>query len=400
MFVKRTKVTAKTDTEAKQREGAALAQEIFSLGDKGIPLSHKVAIKANLTCTSGHGKSEEGMGILTDKCFVEGLIQGMTELGFPPENTYMREGNWLAEGYCPDDHHSTGYVELAERTGIHLLDFPSGRQIHELALENVEEGAEFSWAACPEGVVFKRIGYVAPYNQPDTWLLNVAKLKAHGMGMTLCVKNLQGMCIPPHIKFCEGVEATLKHPERVLQDFQPDFAEHVARLHAQRVQAGIPRWDRPGVDWNSGYGMEMWAQRTCDSHSVTDVGLCIIEGIYGRNGNAFMKGPGPNGGAQDLLTNVLIFGVDPFRVDVIGTWLAGHEPGNFGLYHIARERGLLTVLNPRETPLYLWEEGGPQEMSLDDLPRTPLETPYLRRDYGGQQEALYHMVDEAFEYGG
>jgi len=218
--------------------------------------------------------------------------------------------------------------------------------------------------------------------------------------MTLCVKNLQGTCVPPYTKFCEGVEATQRHPERVLKDFQPDFAERVGQLHAQRVRIGIPRWDRPGRDWNSGYGMEMWAQRTCDSHSVTDCGLCIIEGIYGRNGNAFMEGPGPQGEAQDFMSNVLIFGVDPFRVDVIGTWLAGHEPGNFGLYHIARERGLLTVLNPREILLYLWEEGEPRESSLDDLPRTPLATPYLRRDYGGQQEALYHMVDEPFAYGG
>jgi hypothetical protein len=99
-----------------------------------------------------------------------------------------------------------------------------------------------------------------------------------------------------------------------------------------------------------------------------------------------------------LLTNVLLFGVDPFRVDVIGTWLAGHEPGNFGLFHIARERGLLAALNPREIPLYLWQDGAPREASLADLPRFPLQTPYLRRDYGGQQEPLYHMVDEPFSY--
>jgi uncharacterized protein (DUF362 family) len=399
VFVKRTNVAQKTDDEAKRREGTEFAKEILTLRDTaGIPLSHKIAIKANLTCTSGHGKTDEGMGILTDKCFVEGLIEGMVELGLPADNMYMREGNWLADGYCPGDCSSTGYVELAQRTGIHLLDFPTGHTINEPKLDALEEGSEVTWKDCPDGVVFKRIGYVAPYNQPDTWLLDVAKFKAHGMGMTLCVKNLQGMCIPPYVRFCEGVDNTLRHPESVLRNFQPDLEERVAQFHAQRVRAGVPRWDRPGRDWNSGYGMEMWAQRTCDSHSVTNVGFCIIEGIYARNGNAFMKGPGPNGEAEDFSTNLLIFGKDPFRVDIVGTWLAGHEPGNFGLFHIARERGLVSVLNPMDIPFYLWEGGTPQLTPLADLQRSPLKTAYLRRDYDGQDEPLYHLVDEPFAY--
>jgi hypothetical protein len=39
------------------------------------------------------------MGILTDRCFVEGLIEGRMELGFSADNMYVRKGNWLAEGY-------------------------------------------------------------------------------------------------------------------------------------------------------------------------------------------------------------------------------------------------------------------------------------------------------------
>ena len=37
--------------------------------------------------------------------------------------------------------------------------------------------------------------------------------------------------------------------------------EHVEELHAQHLEAGVPRWDRRlgAKDWNSGYGMEMWA---------------------------------------------------------------------------------------------------------------------------------------------
>jgi uncharacterized protein (DUF362 family) len=338
------------------------------------------------------------MGIITDRYFMEGLIDGMLGLGFQAENMYMREGNWLGDGYCPQELSATGYMEMAKRTGIHLLDFPTGRHITDLILGTLQEGKEVIWKDCPDGVVFKRIGYVAPYNQADTWLLNVAKLKAHGMGMTLCAKNLQGMCISPYIRFCEGIQKTLSHPANILKDFQPSLAENVAALYKTHLQAGIPRWDRPGMNYDSGHGMEMWAQRTCDSLSVTKAGLCIIEGIYGRNGNGFMRGPGPGGKAQDFMTNLIIFGKDPFRVDIIGTWLAGHEPGNFGLFHIAKERGLSNVINPREIPVYLWERGNPQPVHLNAFVRVPLKCTYLRRDYDNQDEPIYHMVDEPFDY--
>jgi uncharacterized protein (DUF362 family) len=399
VFVKRTSVETKTDAAAKRDGGVQLARELFVLGTaSGIPLSHLMAIKANVTCTSGKGNTPQGMGIITDVHLVEGVIEGLKGLGFPTDGIHLHEGNWLNDGYCATDLAATGYPEMAKRTGIHLLDLPGGRDITQQSLDTLKDGQEVIWKDCPSGVVFKRIGYVAPYNQADSWLLNIAKFKAHGMGMSLAVKNLQGMCVSPHVHFCEGVSETLKHLPAIRSDFQPDLEEHVAALHAQHVKAGIARWDRPGRDWNSGYGMEMWAQRTCDSLSVTKAGLSIIEGIYGRNGNGFLEGPGPGGVAQDFMANLLIFGVDPFRVDIIATWLAGHEPGNMGLFHIAKERGLSTVVNPMEIPVYLWSDGEPRLASLAGFERVPLQTYYLQRDYNGQHEPLYPLVDERCSY--
>ena len=399
VFIKRTNVPVKTDAQAKHSAGFEFAQEIFVYGTAaGIPLSHKIAIKANVTYTEGMGNTAAGIGIVTDRHFSEGLIEGMKGLGFQAQDMYLREGNWLKNGYCPTDLMYTGYEEMANATGINSLYFSSGRRITDLTLENLQEGTEIVWKEPPNGVVFKRIGYVAPYNQADTWLFNISKFKAHGMGMTLCAKNLQGMCVSPHVRFCEGVDATLKHPEHILKDFQSGLADRITKLHAQHLAAGFPRWDRPGGGYSSGYGMETWAQRTCDSLSVTDVGFSMIEGIYGRNGNGFMSGPGPDGKAEDFMTNLLIFGKDAFRVDIIGTWLSGHEPGNFGLFHIAKERGLSNVVNPWEIPVYLWDENNPQPTSLDNFERVPLVTTYLRRDYNGQTEAQYHLVDEPFDY--
>jgi hypothetical protein len=35
---------------------------------------------------------------------------------------------------------------------------------------------------------------------------------------------------------------------------------------------------------------------------------------------------------------------------------------------------------------------------LEDIERTPLLTTYLRKDYDGQTEAQYHLLDEPFNY--
>lgn len=400
VFVKHTNVSIKTDSEAKKQEGIELAREIFTLQDTpGIPLSHMIAIKPNLTCVLWTGEtadSEEGMGMLTDCDFMEGLVEGMKEIGLPSDKMYIREGNWA--GGCPSDCWASPYIGVAERTGVHMVDFPTGRTITELTLETLEEGTEVTWMDCPNGVVFKRIAYIAPFNQPDSWLLNISKFKAHDMGMTLCVKNLQGTCIHPHIHFCEGVARTRSYPGHILQDFQADFEEHIEELYYQHLAAGIPRWDRDmaGRGRHSGYGMEVWAQRTCDSLSVTNTGFNIIEGIYGRNGNAFMEGPGPNGEAQDFMTNVLIFGKDPFQVDIIGYWLSGHDPRNVGLFHIARERGLCDNIDPASVPVYLWQDGEPELISLQEFEQFPIVTPYLRQDYGGQSEEHYHLLNEPY----
>jgi len=172
----------------------------------------------------------------------------------------------------------------------------------------------------------------------------------------------------------------------------------VEELYAQHLLDGVPRWDKPGRDVYSGYGMELWAQRTCDSISVTKVGLSVIEGIYGRDGNAFFDGPGPGNKAQDFMTNVVIFGKNPFYVDIIGHWMGGHEPGNFGFFHAAKDRGLCKVINPMAIPVYIWDDTGPRLTSLQNLERFELKTPYLQRNYAGQQEPQYHLVNEPFNY--
>jgi hypothetical protein len=100
------------------------------------------------------------------------------------------------------------------------------------------------------------------------------------------------------------------------------------------------------------------------------------------------------------MCNYIIFGKNAFYVDVIGHWLGGHEPGNFGLFHIARERGVINHFNPSGIPLYDWDaENGATLAELDDYERTPLKTYYLQKNYDGGTEPYWHLVNEAYDYG-
>jgi hypothetical protein len=89
-----------------------------------------------------------------------------------------------------------------------------------------------------------------------------------------------------------------------------------------------------------------------------------------------------------------MFGKNPFRVDLVGLWLGGHEPGNVHFYRIAKERGLSDTFNPWEVPVYEWTGGSAIPRKLTDFPRTLLKTYYLQK----AGEPNYHLVNEPFDY--
>jgi uncharacterized protein (DUF362 family) len=301
--------------------------------------------------------------IVTDPYLVEGVIGRLKRLGVPAGNLYLREGLSL-------DQPGLGYSDLARRSGVHYADADSRTP---------------TTKECPEGVVFRRTKYLGPFNYPDSWLINISKFKSHPMGLTLCVKNLQGTNIQPYIQFC------FPPVKSIFQDFQPDWEQRIADLHAKHERAGLPRWYT-----EKGNYMERWVQRTLDHYSLirSNIGLNIIEGIYSQNGDGFTVGPSKAGGVDVFMSNLLVFGKDAFRTDIIGHWLGGHEPGNFGLFHIARERGFSTALNPRNIPVYLWEDAGPVLTPLEEFARTPLATPYLAK----ADESAFHLCNESFNY--
>ncbi|MBK8883536.1 MAG: DUF362 domain-containing protein [Bacteroidales bacterium] len=386
VFINLTSVKEKTDKQAIYDASYKLAGEMFVKTSKGagFPNSTKVTCKPNWTC-SGYNKDHDAqIGINTDLNFIEGYLNSVKAKG--PQQFYLRECA------CPQMWDANGWTDMAKRNNFDLKH-PSSKDYWEL-------GEEIIFKKVEGGNVFKEIGFMAPMNAEGTFLINIAKFKSHQMGITAGIKNLQGITGKKFHQFCGGHFDIFKsYDKRYHQFFQEDYMERNAALHKKHMEAGIPRWDtkmdRP--PYGGGLFMEHWVQRMIDSYSATPTGINIVEGIYGRDGDGFSGGP-HSGKAMDFMSNNVIFGKDTFRVDIITHWLAGHEPGNFGLFHIGIERGVSNVLDPFDIPIYLWENGKAKLVKLDTIKRTPLLTYYLRKNNNGFNEDKYHMCDEPFNY--
>jgi uncharacterized protein (DUF362 family) len=383
VFVLSTNIDTKLNSSAKKQVGLAFGSSVFvPMTTAGTPTTANVAVKPNLTCRSRTHPAytiERSMGIVTDVYFVEGVLESLMGLGLSGSQFSLREVN------CPGDFADGGYMEMAARTGADIR-YLSG-SVSSLPPEFIQ------WVDVPDGVWFSRIPYLWPVNAPGAFLLNIAKLKTHSMGLTLTAKNLQGSIARGYVAHCTQYGTPMSvSPNHV----KPDANAVILSNYNRHLAEGIPRWDRPGS--TGGIWQETWATRCLDNNSVTKPALHIIEGIYGRDGD-FMDGPSPEGLATDYMTNLIIFGKNPFHVDIVGHWIGGHEPGNFGLFHMAIERGMSSFLDPMAIPVYEWSTSGAAvTTTLTNFQRTSLKTKYLQRDYNGQTEPLWHLVNEPYQY--
>lgn len=373
VFIRRTNVAHKMDSAAKRAEGLKLAREIFVRSEKpGIPLSHRIILKPNVTSVTNRGrKAEENWGTGTDPDFYEGILIGLKELG-------LRKFHFL-EANMYEKWNLRGFMDINYRHGVQMNDT-------EPRLSKLREIPEVVWSEVPDAVVYSSIPHFAPVNEPNTWLLNIAKWKAHSMCLTQTVKNEQGLVVKPYVRFCPGWANVTGASELMKPDIAPNVEARINRYFENHIRNNFKRYagDSRRV---SPIAQEIWAHKTCDNMSVLKTGLAMVEGIYGRDGDGFNAG-------NDNMANIVIFGKDKFRVDLAGLWLGGHEPGNVHLYRIAKERGLSDTFNPWDVPVYEWTEGKAVQKKLSDFPRTPLKSPYLRLP--GEDE--YHLVNEPFDY--
>jgi hypothetical protein len=354
VFIRRTRVKQKSDQAAKRQEGLALAREIFVPMDQpGIPVTHRIILKPNV--------------FSTDAAFYEGMVMGLKELGL--RRLHFIEANQF-EVWGP-----RGFLDINERHGVEMNECERRRR-------HFREDYEMTWSKVPDAVVYTRIPHYAPVNEPGTWILNIAKWRSHGMCLTQAVKNEQGLVVLPYVRFCSGWQMVTGVPDFMKPDIHPRAEQLVNSFFERHLRMNYARYQSRAE--LSPIRQEIWAHKTLDNQSVLKTGLGMIEAIY------------PDGpGCENALTNLVMFGKDQFRLDLIGLYLGGHEPGNVHLYRIAKERGLSDTFNPWEVPLLEWDEGGRAvPRKLTDFPRTPIKTYYLRKD--GEPE--YHLVDEPFDY--
>jgi hypothetical protein len=287
----------------------------------------------------------------------------------------------------------------------------------DISYTNLTEGVDFNFHQVPNGIYWARIPRHDPINMPGSFLLNIARFKTHGMGVTLCCKNLQGATSRSVQNFCSNNNSATSNT-------QPSPSTAVSANYNTHVANHVPHWDI--VASMGGAYYESWVTRTVDNlQSITTPQLHVIEGITGRDGdggNSSYWGPNPvdapwsmtgstgkiyytadgityYGTSASFLTNVIIFGMNAFKVDAIGHYLAGHEPGRFGMFHIAKERGVTDHFNPANIPVYEWDSSGNATLKqLADLTRTPLLTYYLWRPdpsttYTATYEPYWRMLD-------
>ena len=372
VFIRRTHVPHKMDEAAKLREGHTLAKEIFvPMAQPGIPVTHRIVLKPNfMSVHDPHRPDVDNWGTGTDPQFYEGMITGLKEVGLKKFHFVEADEYYL--------WNVRGFVDINERLGV-VMNEPDRRPRH------FRESWDMNWSTVPDPVIFKRIPHYAPVNEPDTFLLNIAKWKAHGMCMSLSVKNEQGLVVVPYVEFCAGWKMVTRVPEFMKADINPNAEPLVKKLFESHVKMQYHRYQSTAE--LSPIHQEIWAHKACDHMSVMKTGLAMIEGIYSRDGDGFNEG-------QDYLTNLVMFSKDKFRLDVIGMYLGGHEPGNVNLFRIAKERGLTDTFNPWEIPVYEWVNGAATPRKLSDFTRTPLKTYYLQL----HGEPLYHLVNEPFDY--
>ena len=356
VFIRRTRVAEIGDQESKKREGLMLAREIFlPMGQPGIPITHRIVLKPNYMATAAQ--------------FYEGVVTGLKEVG-------LRQLHFVEANDYPG-WGQAGYVQINERLGVQMNE-PERRPRH------LRENWDINWSTVPEAVVYKRIPHFVPVNEPDAWLLNIAKWKTHGMCMSLSVKNEQGLVVIPYTRFCVGWRMVTGVPDFMKPDIQPNVEAVIKKFFDRHVKLNYDRYDSRAK--LTPMDQEIWAHKTCDHMSVMKTGLAMIEGICGRDGD-FDDG-------RNYLTNLVMFSKDKFRLDVIGMYLGGHEPGNVNLFRIAKERGLTDTFNPWEIPIYEWKDGTAIPRKLTDFARTPLKTYYLAKP----GEPHYHLVNEPFDY--
>lgn len=350
VFILRTDLAELDDAAGMRRAGQRAAAALFRRVSGATP-KRRIVIKPNITAGLEIDKTT-GLpfpgqdGVVTSPWFVAGLAEGLRQLTSAPMA--------VAEGTPLTVVNARGYAALMAERGVEYIDLDTPR-----ITADEFPVAGLNWYPV-HGVVHRELPFVRPIGDPDAFLINLPKMKAHNLAITtLAVKNMQGAVpLTWTRQFCQGVGGLDSMPPRVRALFQPDAAERVEALYRQHLAAGFAFWEV------NGQRDEAYVQRAVDLLAAVQPDLHLLEGCTIRDGTGFRRG-------HDRLGNYLVAGLNAVAVDAIGTWIMGHDPRHVGLYRVANERGRGENDPERIEVFRVGSDGTPSPVDYRELERVP-----------------------------
>ncbi|MFC1608520.1 DUF362 domain-containing protein [Candidatus Latescibacterota bacterium] len=328
-----------------EKTGYDVASAIF---EKGNDRGGKTTINPNWTYIPPKLRHPT-IGVTTAPQFVAGFHNGLSELGSTNNVVSERSaGSKFLE--------QAGHLDIVGAAGLHFIDAKYGKFNQYLK-------DELNWFKMKKGVVWKRVPVFRPHFDEDAFTINMPTLKCHNLGLTtLSIKNMQGFVPTGYGHYCDQwSQMHTMRPEMqkdlhgdYWQNVEEKFKEHKAQnwkyydienaYEPYQAEGGWEKFKKVRKDRRKADGFmkkakarnlmwdEQWGQRTVDTLEVLKPDINIIEGVIGRDGDAF-------GNGEDYLTNYVVAGLDLVAVDTVGSYLMGHNPENLFYLKIANERG-------------------------------------------------------------
>ncbi len=370
VFLVETHVSALRD---KQGLFSEARPQLFEIGKQVVPQifvkgTHKggnTLILPNFTNVPIDAlRHNPAVGIITSPDFIAGFQTSLRELG----NTNVIISS---RGVNAQNHRQAGIYSVFDEHKINLIEANYLRFAH-------YDKKELNWYKIPKPMVWKRIPTTRPIGDKDCFFINMPTLKAHNIGPTLSVKNLQGAVPTGYGHFCNRwsmMEILARYSYNI--DFDSDFVknyyENVEAAFLKHRAAGFKHWDYENAyqayEAKGGWEQfkkakgdskktkefmegipallmhdEQWLQRALDSALTIKPNINIIEGIIGRDGSGFDTG-------KDEICNIIVIGLSMTEVDSIGSYIMGHNPNELPYTRVAKERGL-GECDPKKIDLY------------------------------------------------
>tara|TARA_B100000029_G_scaffold516253_2_gene628112 strand:+ start:129268 stop:130350 length:1083 start_codon:yes stop_codon:yes gene_type:complete len=254
-----------------------------------------VMIKPNITAGAPRNS-----GIVTHPAFVGGIVDYFTaDLGISNKNIFVGEASskLTSSAQREVNWNRSGYTEMSLEKEVQLLELADYGNIRKTPGNTVH---------------LHNIGISRWADADNIFYINVPKLKTHNLSIaTLCGKNQQGVMIP--------------------------VVERHLCSDAWRKTFGDENKKKNGREWMDEKNHEAWQRNIAHMH--WDVFLAcqpnfnIVEGIVGRDGNAFYLG-------RNFPSGLVIAGESMPAVDLVAAYLMGFEPKNLIYLQVGIERGL------------------------------------------------------------